>query len=153
MSAIPPSQVPIDPRAVIILFDGDCPLCQTTARWLKRIDWWKRLRFQNARDVEHLPQIPVPLDPQRLLEEMHVIAPDRRSVTAGFAGFRTLCRYVPLLWAVLPLMYFPGIPQLGQRIYLWVAKNRLNLLPCHDGVCRLPSKPKSMPPSASARSA
>jgi hypothetical protein len=29
----------------------------------------------------------------------------------------------------------------GQKIYLWVARNRFRLVPCHGGVCSLPPSP------------
>jgi predicted DCC family thiol-disulfide oxidoreductase YuxK len=45
---------------------------------------------------------------------------------------------LPLLWAVAPLLYLPGVPWLGQKVYLWVARNRFNLVPCHDGGCAVP---------------
>jgi hypothetical protein len=37
------------------------------------------------------------------------------------------------------------MPGLGQRVYLWVARNRFHLVPCHDGVCSIP--PKEVPGS------
>jgi hypothetical protein len=30
--------------------------------------------------------------------------------------------------------------RLGQRLYLWVARHRFHLVPCHDGVCTIPPK-------------
>ena len=35
-------------------------------------------------------------------------------------------------------LYVPGVPALGQRLYLWIARNRFRLVPCHGGVCTLP---------------
>jgi hypothetical protein len=66
---------------------------------------------------------------------MHVVTPDHRHVYHGFAALRWLAWRLPLLWPVLPLLYLPGVPALGQRLYLWVARNRFRLVPCHGGVC------------------
>jgi predicted DCC family thiol-disulfide oxidoreductase YuxK len=73
---------------------------------------------------------------------MHVVTPDRKRAFAGFAAFRYIAGRVPLLIGLMPLMYLPGVPEIGQRAYLWVAKNRFNLVPCKDGVCSLPQRKK-----------
>jgi hypothetical protein len=44
---------------------------------------------------------------------------------------------LPLLWILAPFLYVPGVPTLGQAAYLWVARNRFRLVPCHGGVCTL----------------
>lgn len=126
----------------IVLFDGDCAFCRRSVGILHRLDWANRLEFRNFRDKEHLPESFVPLDEARMNEEMHVLTPDRRGLYAGFAAFRWIAARLPLGWMFVPLMYVPGVPRLGQRIYLWVAKNRMNLVPCHDGQCAIPVKGK-----------
>ena len=35
-----------------------------------------------------------------------------------------------------------GVPWLGNKLYLWVAKNRFDLVPCDDGGCRVPLRGK-----------
>ena len=47
---------------------------------------------------------------------------------------------VPVLLPLAPLMYFPGVPWVGNKVYLWIAKNRYNLVPCDDGGCRIRSQ-------------
>jgi len=78
------------------------------------------------------------IEPQRLLEEMHLVTPDRRSVYHGFGAFRWMARHLPLLVAFAPILYLPGVPFIGQRAYLWVARHRYQLVPCHNGVCSVP---------------
>ena len=123
-----------------VLYDGQCAFCRKSVDLLKRLDWFGLLRYQDARDVAHLPPSAAPLDPERLLEEMHVLTPDGRGLYHGFAALRWLAWRLPLLWPFAPLMYLPGVPALGQRLYLWVARNRFRLVPCHGGVCKLESR-------------
>lgn len=127
-----------DNHQALILYDGDCPLCRNSVAILQRLDWFGRLTYQNARAVAALPVRTPPLDPIRLLEEMHLITPDRTQVQHGFAVVRWLAWRLPLLWPVAPFLMIPGIPALGQRIYLWIARHRFELVPCQDGVCQLP---------------
>lgn len=125
-------------RTGIVLYDGTCPLCQRSVAILRRLDWRKALSFHDARDPANLPMAKTPLVRKRLLEEMHVVTPTGE-VFAGFAAFRWIAGVLPPLMMVWPLLFLPGVPALGQRAYLWVAKNRYNLVPCKDGVCQLPA--------------
>ena len=123
-----------------VLYDGQCAFCRKSVELLRRLDWLGRLSYVNARDQSNLPA-GAALGPARLLEEMHVLTPERR-VYHGFAALRWLAWRLPPLWPLAPLLYIPGVPALGQRLYLWVARNRFRLVPCHGGVCTLPPAPR-----------
>lgn len=125
----------------VLLYDGLCPLCRKSVAILRRLDWFRRIDYQDARHVDRLPRTEPPLDPQRLLEEMHLVAGAGRAVYHGFGAFRWLAWRLPLLWLAAPLLYVPGVPWLGQRVYLWVARHRFKLVPCRDGICHLPPPP------------
>jgi predicted DCC family thiol-disulfide oxidoreductase YuxK len=113
-------------------------LCIKTAQTLKHLDWFHVLHFQNARDQAALPQREPPLDPEQLLQQMHLITPDQQRVYRGFQAFRWMAWRLPLLWPLAPFLYLPGVPLLGQKAYLWIARNRYRLVPCQDGVCHVP---------------
>ena len=125
----------------VVLYDGDCPMCRKTTAILKRLDWRHRLQFHNCRDLGHIPANTAHLDPERMIQEMHVLTPDRGRglfpVSARFAGLPAV---FPPCWPLYPLLFVPGMARLGQRIYLWIARNRFHLVPCHDGVCTIPPK-------------
>jgi len=125
----------------VVLYDGECPLCQRSVAILKRLDWLRRLHCQNCRELDRLPPSPEPLALQRMLEQMHLVTPRRDAVYRGFGAFRWMAWRLPLLFAFAPLLYLPGVPALGQRAYRWVAKNRYQLVPCHDGVCHVSPQP------------
>lgn len=123
----------------LVLYDGQCPLCQRSVRILQRLDWLGRLRFADARDPANVPATDPPLEHRRLMEEMHVVTNDGR-VYHGFAAFRFMAWRLPVLWLTAPFLYIPGVPFIGQRVYMWVARNRFHLVPCHDGQCQIPQK-------------
>ena len=127
------------PARATVLFDGDCPLCQRLSRTLARLDWRGKLHFQNARDVPNLPITSPPLNPDRLLEEMHLVTP-RGAILAGYRAFRWIAWRLPMFWPLAPLLYLPGVPWTGNKLYLWVARRRYRLAPCSHGVCRLPHR-------------
>ncbi|WP_439632179.1 thiol-disulfide oxidoreductase DCC family protein [Gemmata sp.] len=121
----------------VMLYDGMCPLCLRGVRVLKKLDWFGQLQYQDCRDTANLPPSEVPLTLQRMLEEMHVVTPDRKHAHAGFAAFRWMAWRLPATAWLAPLLYIPGVPWLGHRAYLWVAKHRYDLVPCGDGGCQV----------------
>ena len=127
-------------RNAILLYDGDCAFCCKSVGILKRLDWLRRLQYQNCRETEKLPTSAVPLSPDLLLEQMHLLTPDRKYVYRGFRAFRWMAWRLPLLLAIAPLLYIPGVPKIGQRIYLWIARNRFRLVPCEHGECKVPPR-------------
>jgi predicted DCC family thiol-disulfide oxidoreductase YuxK len=121
-------------RRARVIYDGDCALCRRSVAILRRLDWLGRLDYVNARAADEpiLRQPPVAGAP--LLEEMHLLTP-KGDLQRGFGAFRWMAWRLPVLWPLAPLLYVPGIPWLGRRVYLWIARNRFHLVPCHDGVC------------------
>jgi predicted DCC family thiol-disulfide oxidoreductase YuxK len=120
----------------VVLYDGMCPLCNRAVRILKRLDWFRRFHFQDCRDRANWPPSAVPLDLKALLKEMHLVTPDRKSAPAGFKAFRWMSWRMPLTALFAPLFYIPGVPWLGNKVYLWIAKHRYDLVPC-EGECRV----------------
>jgi predicted DCC family thiol-disulfide oxidoreductase YuxK len=121
----------------LVLFDGDCAFCQRSVRILKSFDWFRQFQFQTARDTEQLPVTQPPLDPVKMLEEMHVVSRNRDRVYVGFSAFRWMAWRMPLTALLAPFLYLPGVLWLGNRAYRWVAKNRFNLVPCDNGGCKV----------------
>jgi predicted DCC family thiol-disulfide oxidoreductase YuxK len=133
------STTTVSARASVI-YDGECPLCLRSVALLKQLDWLHKLDYVNARDESQaiLRHPLVALAP--LLEEMHLVTPDGARVHHGFGAFRWMAWRLPALWLLAPLLYLPGVPWLGQRIYLWIARNRYHIVPCHQGVCEIEKK-------------
>ncbi len=120
-----------------VLYDGQCALCCQSVQLLRRLDWLRRLTYVNARDFEQLPARQPPLEPHRLLEEMHLLTPGGRRLYHGFAAFRWIAWRLPVFWPLAPFLYLPGVPNWGQRFYLWVRPDRFRLFPSHGGVCAI----------------
>jgi predicted DCC family thiol-disulfide oxidoreductase YuxK len=123
-----------------VIFDGDCAFCQKSVSLLRRLDWFRRLTYVNFREPDN-PLLKSPLlEGAPLVEEMHLLTPDGSRVYHGFGAFRWLAWRLPALCLIAPLLYIPGVPRLGQKVYLWIARNRFRLVPCHGGVCTIQSK-------------
>ena len=130
-------------KSAILLYDGACPLCQRSVAILKKLDWLQKIHYQNARLVADLPQTDPPLVPSRLLEEMQLLPRAGHPLYHGYGAFRWLAWRLPPLWLLAPFLYIPGMPWLGNKIYLWIARNRFKLVVCKEGVCTLPAGKES----------
>ncbi len=120
-----------------VLYDGDCGFCRFSIANLKRLDWLGKLDYVNVRIPDEPVVRDVPVGMDRLTAEMHVWPAHRRTLYHGFGAIRWLAWRLPLLWLIAPLMYLPLAPWLGQKAYLWVARNRFKLMPCHNGACEI----------------
>ncbi len=123
-----------------VLYDGDCAFCCKSVELLKKLDWLGKLDYVNVRDatLPFLKEAPVAFAP--LLEQMHVLPRDGKTLYGGYRAVRWLAWRLPLLWAIAPFLYLPGMTYLGQRAYVWVARNRFKIVPCEHGVCSIPHR-------------
>lgn len=140
------SDIPEAHAKALVLFDGECAFCQKSVAILRKLDWLNKLSFQNCRETEKLPRTQPPLVPARMIEEMHLVPPSGHPIYWGFTAFRWMSWRLPACWLLAPFLYLPGVPWLGNKIYLWIAKNRFQLVPCKDGVCELPARPAQPKP-------
>ncbi len=117
-------------NSISVLYDAACHLCRRSMFVLLLCDHLKRLRAVNFRDAtlrkKYAPDIAI----QDLDRAMHISIEDHHY--AGFDAFRKMSHHLPVLWPFAPLLYIPGVPQAGRRIYRYIAENRNR---CADGYC------------------
>jgi len=111
------------PRAKII-YDGECGFCRSSVRAVQVMDLWGKIDY-----------IAGPKD----MSEMCLCLPDGKTY-GGFFAFRRIAWICPMLYPLIPIVYFPGSGMLGPLVYRWVARNRY-LFPvfhsCAAGKCHL----------------
>jgi predicted DCC family thiol-disulfide oxidoreductase YuxK len=118
-----------------ILYDGLCPLCIRSMTVLCYFDWFQRLNYTPVEEEWTSIQKTHPdLSLDACLAEMHLILPNG-SVRKGFFAFREIVRYLPPLWPLLILLYFPGSSSVGPKIYTFVASRRKRLTRCSFDSC------------------
>ncbi|MFQ5865021.1 MAG: thiol-disulfide oxidoreductase DCC family protein [bacterium] len=113
----------INKNKLKIVYDGRCPLCIRTVKILKLLDWLSNLEYEDLVNWEELSAEYPSLDLENCLQQMHVISP-KSHIVSGFSAFRKICGCLMLGWLILPFLYIPGVPTLGQYFYLRIAKNR-----------------------------
>ena len=124
-----------------VLYDGDCAFCRKSIALLKKLDWLGKLDYVNVRDTAQ----PILKEPRiaaaPLLDQMHVLPGNGQTLYGGYRAARWLAWRLPLTWGIAPFLYLPGMTYLGQKVYLWIARNRFKIIPCEHGVCSMPTKP------------
>jgi predicted DCC family thiol-disulfide oxidoreductase YuxK len=123
-----------------ILYDGHCPLCNRTVRVLGFLDLFARLEFLDFRRLdlgEYNLRHKLALTIEDLDREMYVIS--RGHAYIGYYGYRVLALALPAFWPLSPLLFFPGVSWVGERIYGYIARNRLALVHCDSHCPSMPS--------------
>ncbi len=106
-----------------ILYDGACGLCQRSALFLRRFDFFGRIEWIDVRFWEAVQRRFPALDRARCMEELHVVRPDG-AVRAGFDAYRSVLWILPGLAPLAPFLYIPGVAGFGRRIYREIAGRR-----------------------------
>jgi predicted DCC family thiol-disulfide oxidoreductase YuxK len=107
---------------VQVLYDGECGLCQRSVGILQGLDLLGHLSWVDFRNTR------VDVDVSRLEHEMAAMSRGRTHF--GFSAYRAISWRIPVLWPALPFLHLPGMRQVGDAVYAWVAKRR-------HGICRI----------------
>lgn len=97
-----------------VIYDGQCGFCQRAVGRLKVMDLWGRLIYEPGTDE---------------LSELKLVDGDK--VYGGFDAFRRMCRFLPMLYPLLPFVYLPGASPIGRWGYALIARNRYLLHASH----------------------
>ena len=123
-----------------VLYDGACAFCCKSIELLKKLDWLGKLEYINVRDETQALLNAPPVAGAPLLEQMHVLPSDGRHLHGGYHAVRWLAWRLPLTWGAAPFLYLPGMTFVGQKLYMWIARNRFKIVPCEHGACALPPR-------------
>ena len=108
---------------IVMLYDGECPLCMREVRMLQRADRGRgRLGFEDiaAPDFDAAVR---GTDLETLMARIHGILPDG-TLIEGVEVFRRAYAAAGLGWLVAPTRW-PGLRQLSEWAYRVFARNRL----------------------------
>jgi predicted DCC family thiol-disulfide oxidoreductase YuxK len=113
-------------QGVDVVYDGLCRFCVRSIRVVRSLDVLGRVSFHDANEREAVVAALPALADADLDDAMYAIDGGGRRYR-GFYAFRRLTRALPALWWLVPLLYFPGVSFVGERVYGYVARNRSRL--------------------------
>jgi predicted DCC family thiol-disulfide oxidoreductase YuxK len=127
-------------RVATVLYDGRCKFCIGQIAHLRRLDRRGFLEFVSL----HSPEVSVrypDLTYEQLMEQMWVVAPEGTQF-GGADALRYLSLHLPLLWPLVPFLYFPFSRPVWAWLYRLVAARRYRLagVECDEGTCSLHGK-------------
>ena len=110
-----------NPEKLLILYDGDCPICRRKVVFLQRRDKRGRLRFSDIRNQAFQP-MERGIGFQTLERQIHAVLPDG-TVVSGMDVIRAAYRETGLGWLAAPTGW-PLFRPLFDVLYGFVARNR-----------------------------
>jgi len=115
-------------KDMIILYDGNCRLCQRTIAVLRVTDLFQHVNYVNVLEPQGRTVLDKHnIDQGRALKTMHVICGEK--IDEGFLAYRTIAFRYPLLWPILPFLFVWPVPLIGKKIYQHIAESRHCSLP------------------------
>ena len=118
----------------ILVFDGDCGFCTTSARWLHR--WVVRDSSTRVAPWQHLDLDELGLTEDQCRAAVQWVG-EEGQVASGHAAIAAALRDGHLAWRPIgALLVAPGFSWLAQRVYSWVAAHRY-ALPGGTPACRV----------------
>lgn len=97
---------------VQLFYDGHSRACVRFAHLLSALDIFKQLTLIDFRSV--LADVATPRPPKQIMVR------DQVDCHLGFDALRRVSPKIPLLWALAPFFYVPGLTRAGRSIYTWL---------------------------------
>jgi predicted DCC family thiol-disulfide oxidoreductase YuxK len=122
-----------------VLFDGDCRFCTGSAHGIQRRFGKARIALRNFQEPGALDSTPT-VTHDAAMKKLHVVTDDGR-IFAGAEAIARLVAGVPVVGWLAFVYYVPGLRQLAELAYGFVARNRYRLFgrtqKCEGGTCHL----------------
>jgi predicted DCC family thiol-disulfide oxidoreductase YuxK len=118
----------------VLIYDGDCGLCRTSALWIMRCalgggaTQFEILPCRSSARRQRFPQV----SEESCLTAMRLVLPDGRVLGGADAVPEILLRIPRWRW-LARIFALPGVRPVARRIYAWIADNRMRLSCTLDG--------------------
>lgn len=114
-----------------LLYDGGCGFCQRCIRQLKKMDIFKTLDYREFQSyLGEGKSLPAGLSKDDVDKQMYLVINDKE-VYSGYFVFRHICWHMPMMFPLIPIIFFPGMGVIGPIVYGFIAKNRKCIGNCH----------------------
>lgn len=119
-----------------LLYDGQCRFCRLSVRQLAVMDLFAAVDYVDFH-TQDLTQFRPQLTKETAASQIHLVEREG-GLHGGFFALRRLCWMMPMLYPLIPLVYFPGARLVGPVLYRCIAQNRYFLHfnhRCRDNRC------------------
>ena len=128
----------------LVLYDDHCPLCTFQMRILTWLDWCNTaslVPISSRRATAAAPQ----LTRDDLLSAIHCVTTTGK-IYRGARAIRFLGMRMPLVVPLALFLWIPGMIWVAEKVYQWVANNRLVLsrvFGCKEACAVLPARKRA----------
>lgn len=109
-------------RPAVVIYDGECPVCQGGVRWVERRALPGRFEFLPCQSPERRTRFPW-MTEESCLEAVQLVLSDGRVLSGDAAVPEILKRLRGWRW-LARLFRLPGVKFLAPPAYRWVARHR-----------------------------
>jgi len=120
-----------------LIYDGKCQFCLRSVQKLRIGDIFGLVDYVDLHQIDQFKGFHHDLTREKALSQLCLIDASG-NLSLGFHAIRKLCLNMPLFYALLPILYFPGMGIVGPIVYKIIARNRYLLhfsKKCHDNTC------------------
>lgn len=111
-------------KKYFVLYDGFCLLCGRARKFIELFDWLGLIATINLYDEKAMNETGLSIpNSEALLRDLHLITKDGQ-IYLGFYAWRKIGLLLPITFPFALLLYIPGVPYFGEKIYRLVADNR-----------------------------
>jgi predicted DCC family thiol-disulfide oxidoreductase YuxK len=123
----------------IVIYDGDCGICEKCRTLIERLDWFSRLQCLPLQEMALYSRFPLLKyeDCQRELKLIEEASP----IIGGADAVIKICLKLPLMIPVGALFSLPLFKQVARWLYPIVASNRYRI----SSTCGLENRQKPKP--------
>lgn len=105
----------------LILYDANCPLCQSIKGIITKLDWMNRLDWYPLQKIERTQYHF--LKNRNLYDEIHMVT-SQNEIKTGFDTVRKILLNLPLTSGLSLFMFIPLIDKLGVQLYQFISSHR-----------------------------
>jgi len=106
-----------------LIYDGQCQFCINSVKRIKMMDIFDAVDYVDFHTIGEIGQVHNDLNEKQVNSQMHWIN-STDELYGGFEAFRKLSFKLPMIFPLIPVLYFPGMSLAGPFLYRFIAKNR-----------------------------
>jgi len=113
----------------ILLFDGQCRFCKRCIQVLKKMDLFQVFMYEDFYQYTDADKpLPGGLTNDQVMKRMYLVV-NQQETYGGYVVFRRICWHMPMMYFLIPIIFFPGMGVIGPIMYNFVARHRKCILP------------------------
>jgi predicted DCC family thiol-disulfide oxidoreductase YuxK len=109
-------------RRFLVIYDGSCPICRASVKFLKKMDFLREYSYLTLQEYNGKPGSKIPVE--FLLESIHVIDSKNSGIYPGMKGISRLMLHSPPSFPIYLLIMLLRLLTIADPLYKWISVSR-----------------------------